>query len=628
MLPDKKTLKLVFYMSRWIYLSMCFVVTFSAYAGAESNIKNVAAMRPKTSIDKHVTKTILIPGGHYTKPFIVTNPNVEYILEGDMSADGTAIAVRASKVVINLNGKTITYNQTTPGEGVTIDTYNKSDIAIINGSIVQGAALSEGDVYGGGNNPIKSIGISGLHIANINARYGGRDVSGFKIQYVANSIIEGNTLEDVWTMGTMKNRHQGIDAIQATDSHNIVRNNKIINARQRGISIGHHGEVYGNTVSINSLATNSAGIGGYKKQHVKVYDNTIVARGEHPIGIGFVSDGTNDIEIYNNSIDVQATKIGQEYAGNAACMNPATPCGNYAVGFRTTWGGNTINFHDNSITVRTDSRYQGTYSPTGKPVVVNGKGRGLMVAINTGEKSRFYNNKITVLDKDGTGKAFGIACAGGNLGEMIFDGNTVTSNILNVALGDEYGACGGYPLFYRNTFVKVDNYPAYKTIASELGGYFEGTGRFVSNIFQSGASDKNINNNLAGKGRKSVYFGREVTASLQDAVSSSPITGAAVTLQNGGAPFDSTATTDVLGTAKLIVYDYELHNADSTSNKILTRTLAPHTMHALIGSDTYTTLPDKSPTAWDIMNDVVGAFTLPLLKDSIIDAGKKLTLTY
>ena len=619
MLPYKKTLKVVFYMSRrWIYLSMCFVVTFVAYARAESSMKNVATSRPKTDIDKYVTRTILIPGGHYTKPFIVTNPNVEYILDGDMTADGTAISVRASKVVINLNGKTITYNQTTPGEGVTIDTYNKSDIAIINGSIVQGAAMSEGDVYGAGNNPIKSIGVSRLQIAGIKARYGGRDVNGFFLKYVGNGLIEDCIIEDEWRVGTMKNRHQGKAAINIGE-HAIVRNNTIVNARQGGIGATTNSKIYGNTISINSLVTNSAGIGGYKAKNVKVYNNSIVGRGEHPLGIAYVSSGTDNIEVYNNTIDVQTTKLGDEYAASG---------GNYAAGFRTTWGGNNISFHDNTIIVRTDSAYNGTRSSTGKPVVVNAKGRGLMVAINTGEKSRFYNNKITVLDKDGTGKAYGIACTGGNLGEMIFDGNTVTSNILNVALGDEYGACGGSPLFYRNTFVKADNYPAYKTIASEFGGYSEGTGRFVSNIFQGGATEKNIDINAAGKGRKSVYFGREVTATLQDSVSSSPVSGADITLQNGGAPFDSTATTDALGTAKLIVYDYELHNADSSSKKNLTRTLAPHTMHAVIGSDTYTTLPNKSPAAWDLMNDAKGMFAVPLLLNGAVNQSKHLSITY
>lgn len=589
-------------------------VFFTAVLLVVSVVQTVFSAEVIIPARQYVTNTIHIPGGHYTTPYIISTPNTEYILDGDITADGTAIAVRASKVVINLNGKTVTYNQTIPGEGVTVDTYNKSDIAIINGNIFQGAAMSEGDVYGGGNNPVKSIGISGLHIANIHARYGGRDVSGFKIQYVAGSIIEENTLEDVWNVGTFKNRHQGIDAIQASDSYNIVRNNTILNARQRGINIGNYGVVYGNKITLNSLATNSVGISGYARSHIKVYDNSIVARGEHPIGIGFASAGTNDIDIYNNTIDVQTTRIGEEYGGNAACFNIATPCGNYAVGFRTTWGGNNIKFHDNTIIVRTDSRLAGTYSPTGAAVTVNAKGRGLMVAINAGESSAFYNNTITTLDKDGTGKAFGIACTGNNAGNLTFEGNTVTSNILNVALSDEYGFCSGYPLFIKNTFVKADNYPVYKTVAAELGGYYEGTGRFISNTYQQGAAADSLNMNFQNPNKnKSIIFGRLMEGVVRDN-SNNALPNVTLKTLNGNNILQTEATTDASGTAKFILYDYELNNDNGFTQSAtpITRIFRPHTLEVFDPSNSQTlirTEADVSATAWDAVNSS-GIYTL------------------
>lgn len=501
---------------------------------------------------KFAKQTIEIPGGQYAEPFIVKTPDTEYVLLDDVLADGTAIAVRAPRVVLNLNGKTITYNQTKPGEGVVIDAYHTNDVAIINGTIVQGAAQSEGDVYGAGNNPIKSLGVSRLQIAGISARYGGRDLNGFFLKYVGNGIVENCVLEDTWSVGTMKNRHQGKAAIGIGDGA-VVRNNTIINARQGGIGIGNNSEVYGNTISINSMVTNSAGVGGYKARNVKVHHNTITGRGEHPLGIAFVSAGTDSIEIYNNTIDLQTTRLGDEYAAAG---------GNYAAGFRTTWGGSNISFYDNTITVRTDSTYQGTRSSTGQPVVVNAKGRGLMVAVNAGEKARFYNNTITVLDKDGSGKAFGIACTGGNAGEMVFEGNRVTSNILNVALGDEYGACGGHPLFVRNTFVKADNYPGYRTVAAEYGGYFEGTGLFVENQYISGAAQESIVLHAAGKGTKSVWFGSVFDAELIWS-DGSPIADAMVRVDYGNPLPDAPVKTDEQGKVRLVVYGYELHNRGS-----------------------------------------------------------------
>jgi hypothetical protein len=561
---------------------------------------------------KFVKQTVVVPGGHYAAPYILATPNTEYVLDGDIMAEGTAIAIRAARVVLNLNGKTITYNQAKPGEGITID-YHSNDVSIINGNIIQGAAMSEGDVYGSGNNPIKSLGISRLQIANIHARYGGRDVNGFHLKYVGGGIVENCTLEDTWHIGTMKNRHQGKAAIGIGD-HAVVRNNTIINARQGGIGASNNSEIYGNIISINSMATNSAGIGGYKAKNIKVHHNTITGRGEHPLGIAFVSAGTDNIEIYSNTIDVQSTRLGEEYAGAG---------GNYAVGFRTTWGGNNISFHDNTIVVRTDSAYKGTRSSTGVPVVVNAKGRGLMVAINAGEKARFYSNRITVLDKDGSGRAFGIACTGNNAGELIFEGNTVTSNILNVALGDEYGACGGYPLFVRNTFVKEDTYPAYKTVASEMGGYFDGTGLFVSNRYQGGATRENININAAGKSPKSVCFGREIMVELlaDDGI---PIANARLTLQNGGGPFDSSATTDDSGKARLIVYDYELHNRPNKTAQ--TRLFAPHRIEAVIGTRVaYSAI--STPEPWEALQ-AKGEYFLKLYGDDRLTTIGTLKISY
>ena len=563
---------------------------------------------------QYVTNTVHIPGGHYILPYIVGSPNTEYVLDGDMTADGTAIAVRASKVVINLNGKTITYNQTIPGEGVTIDTYNKTDIAIINGSIIQGEAMSEGDQYGKGNNPVKTIGVSRLQVAGINARYGGRDVDGIFAQYAGTSIFESNTLEDTYSVGTLKNRMQGVDAIIAIGGNNVFRNNTIINCRQRGIQVGNYDEVYGNKITINSIATNSYGIFSYAKKHVKMYDNSIKGIGEHPIGIGAVSVGTDDIEIYNNTIETQTTRIGEEYGGSPSCFDSATPCGNYAVGFRTTWGGNNISFHDNTITVHTDSHYEGTYSPTGQSVVVDGKGRGLMVAINAGETSKFFNNTITTLDKDGTGKAFGIACTGNNDGDMTFEGNTVTSNILNVALSDEYGYCAAHPLFVKNTFVKSGNYPAYHTVAAELGGYYEGTGRFVSNVYQDGATESSLDMNFQKSGKnKSVLFGRLMEGTVRD-YSNNLMPGIKVSTLNSKNVLESESTTDANGIAKFIVYDYELNNNNGTTESatpVLT-TFRPHTLElydTAISQPLFTTLPASSSSPWDSMSSA-GSYVL------------------
>ena len=105
-----------------------------------------------------------------------------------------------------------------------------------------------------------------------------------------------------------------------------------------------------------------------------------------------------------------------------------------------------------------------------------------------------------------------------------------------------------------------------------------------------------------------------------------PITGAALNLANGGVPFDATATTGADGTARLILYDYELHDGADTSGKILTRKLAPHTLQVTDGTVLLATKPDGATNAWDITGNS-GTHTPALFLNGIRD-GRKLTLSY
>ena len=475
-----------------------------------------------------VSNTVNIPAGNYNSPFIASQSNTRYVLQGNITASGTAISLKANYVIIDLNGYTITYNQSSPGEGVVVGDWNLHHISVRNGSIIQGAAKSEGDLYGRGNSPVSAYNSSdttkyeahNFHVANLYVRYGGRDMGGI-VCSGNNGLYEQNTIEDTYQFGTLKNRHQGNDALiggkdLTSASGNVYRYNTLVNIRHRGIDTGNDAQAYGNRIGLRSIATNSGGISHWEGHDIKVYSNTIIGRGEHPIGISFSSIGTNNIEVYDNDIDVMTTALGDEYGGDATCFDPSTPCGNFAVGFRTTWGADNLNFHDNKINIATDSSYSGTYSPTGASVKVNAKGRGLMVAINSGETATFANNIITVLDKDGTGKAFGMACTGeNNSDKMFFLNNTVTSNIANMVLGDEYGACNGYPLIKGNTFVKSGNFSAYKTISSQLGGYQNATGRIIDNNYSGGASVDSINLNPSGDGLVDVYFGSVINSSYR-----------------------------------------------------------------------------------------------------------------
>lgn len=462
-----------------------------------------------------ITNTINVPGGNYSTPYQANQANTKYVLQGDITAANIGIVVSANYVIVDLNGYTITYNQSAAGEGVTIGEYNLHHISVRNGSIIQGGAMSEGDLYGQGNNPVGSYNTSiawvrpasNMHVANLYVRYGGRDVSGISCSG-ADGLYEQNTVEDTYQFGTLKDRHQGIDALSVSkntnSTGNIIRYNSIINARQRGIETGSNSEVYGNHVTIRSIATNSVGITHYAANNVSVHDNTVIGRGEHPIGVGIVQ-GTN-WNVYNNLIDLQTTALGEEY-GSAYLADPSqTYISNRSAGFRTTWGGDKNYIHDNTITITTSARYVGTYSPTGDVAYVNGGGKGIFAGLAANQTTLIANNTISVVG-DGT-YTIGMACSYNFSDGLFFINNKVTSNQNNIVIGDDYGTCDNYPLFKGNTLIKTGSFAGYATVANT----YNDTGansqvRFVDNVYQGGASEASISLMPASAGLTDVYFG-------------------------------------------------------------------------------------------------------------------------
>ncbi|QEM68656.1 hypothetical protein FO488_11130 [Geobacter sp. FeAm09] len=641
-------------------LVLAFSLVSVSFAATGNNTATITARQ-------YVTNTVHITGGHFTTPYIAGTANTEYILDSDISADSAAIQITAPYVVINLNGHTITYNQVSTGNGIETTAYNLHDIAVTYGQIIQGTALSAGGSYGLGNNPIstKYKGADRTQIAGIYAKYGGQDVGGFQLggDYVT---VENSTVEDVYNYGTVTDRHSGISAIHLWGWYGTVRNNTIINTRDKGVEAGYTSNVYGNTISILSICTNSVGIG--ISSNSKIYNNTIVGRGEMPVGIalgsstpkGFVTDpaeidatyvpqdvnnpnGYNhDIEVYGNTIDVQVTRLGVEYSGGVyPGASTWSDSGVWAVGIRSTTGIVNLSVHDNTITATGNYNFQGTWSPTGQAVTMGSMAKGIMLGLRwSGHSASIYNNTVTALDNDGTGSAIGISiCA--NIDNRYFYtdpsqprrsdfhpnlavyGNTVTSNILNLALGDDYGPSDGFPLVYRNTFIKSGSYSRYHTIGVGYGTYYEiSTGLLLSNVYQNGAAESDLgfnfdslSNGNAYRG-KAVIFGRLMSGTVKD-TGSNLLPNIRTTVYTGTTSsfgVQLATVTDATGAAPLYVYDYELNNAGGTTGKATptTVTYRPHTndlYNLATSQDMFTTTPDTSASSWDAVTSS-GTYTL------------------
>ncbi|NTW27251.1 MAG: hypothetical protein HGA36_02935 [Candidatus Moranbacteria bacterium] len=492
-----------------------------------------------------INPDVHIPGGSYASPFIITTGNTKYILDADIFADSSGIMLNGnlSNIIIDLNGHTITYNQVSPGVGIGSLDWSTSDVAIINGSIVQGFAMSDGVVYGTGSNPIRfyagtpqSYNVFRVQIAGVSVRYGSKDVGGI-ILGADGHLIEDNIIEDTYEYGIVTDRHVGIPAIRTVGQDSIIKNNTLTNVRQRGIDLGQDSEAFGNNVSIRSICTNSVGI-STDSHGVKIYDNIINGRGEHPIGIGAHNSTLNasyDNEIYNNTIDVQTTRIGLEYFGAyPSDALTAVHIADRAVGIRSTSGAYNLKVHDNVISAASDSDFMGTYSPDGRAIRISGGARGVMAGVRYNEQSaRFYNNTITVLDKDGTGYAAGFACDANidNNNEpapnfrppavdfapsFIVENNVITSNVYNFIFGDDYQSCNGDALFIGNTLIKSNSYASYATYGVGLGGYYGNKVRVIGSVYQSGAAENsldfywsNVTNLIEGVGGS--YRGKSIT---------------------------------------------------------------------------------------------------------------------
>ena len=545
-----------------------------------------------------INNTRHITGGAYSSlhPFQADTANTEYLLDGDMTANGTGIQITAAPVAINLNGHRITYNNMStstgyygPNGGIVTAASNLNNggpatagVGISNGYIVQapsqttfasainnsqtsipvtngavfnvgeyliafssqsdqtinvehmlitgitgntltvtrgsddttaavhdntavvfssrGAGLgyepaaSEYGAYGGiGNNAIctKPYIINYTQVDSINATYSGLDVSGF-VFGADHTAISNCTFTDTMNYGWVTYRGNGIYAIETYGDYLVANGNTIINTRNRGIGGGNNSNIFNNTISVKSVCTNSGAV--TLGDNSVMHDNNITGRGEAPMGVEV--GASPGIQIYNNTMDMQITQLGAEY-GSSTYPGPSTPtaAGEFAVGIRSTTGIQNLSIFDNTITVRSFSNYSATYSPTGEPVVISGGdvAKGLMLGLRySNESISAYGNTITALDADGTGMAIGISCSANIDNRYAYSivpnggyyvpqpdfrpalniyNNVVTSNIMNLAIGDEYAGCDGFPAIYNNTWIKTGSFDSYATFGIGLGFY-------------------------------------------------------------------------------------------------------------------------------------------------------------
>jgi hypothetical protein len=273
-------------------------------------------------------------------PFIIKESG-KYIVTKDLVAEGSAIAVQASDVVIDLNGKTITYGN---GEVTTADsekyagngimTYNsrqKGNIGhagILLPSRPDAQAQFEG-FHWNSDSRIKNVTVRNGKIIDGKGKglaYGhGIQLSGAGDSRIENVIIEVDTPDTfglaigkdgkvkhvtVVHKGThVSNRHQQVADVNLGPGGEMSWC-LLDGGPQAGVKAHNGAKVHHNIIKHRAVVTNCYGVQGYGQKDIQVFANKIMpynGRGLH------VSEKSSNWNVHHNHIEVRETK-NKEYS--------------------------------------------------------------------------------------------------------------------------------------------------------------------------------------------------------------------------------------------------------------------------------------------------------------------------
>ncbi|MEX0746268.1 MAG: hypothetical protein WD118_11755 [Phycisphaeraceae bacterium] len=400
-----------------------------------------------------VTRIDALPGGG--EPYRITAPGY-YLVTADLVADHRAFDIQSGDVTLDLGGHTITYNnreapepegtfwdwQEQSPQGVIVSPRNSKNVNILNGTIIQGKGNNGAHDVGRGANPILVMSGATGKIAGVTIVWAGEQVRGMVLMSEDVEVHHSVAVD----LGTeVSNRHQGLHAIGGITSvhHNLVKR-----TRHRGITTTSNGEAARNEVYVDAWTTNAFGIYTYKAADVVIRDNRVFGGGYLPVGLAPLSAGTENIEVFDNFVHMQATRPTDRWPEYGEQSSVA--------GFRSTWGGVNIQVHHNTI-------------------IANARDGGMARAIWFSNKHGFKDNVVrdnvikSVVDDDpeGSDNRGTIAINGSDADKdvdlVLFENNRVITNYLHIRFGDDYGT-GHAARFVNNTFERVGDLDRYRFV--------------------------------------------------------------------------------------------------------------------------------------------------------------------
>jgi hypothetical protein len=262
-------------------------------------------------------------------PVYLDRPGITYRLTEDVATPGTAFAIVAPNVTLDLGGHTVTWGMDglpyrygvalPPGYKHANPVWSQSDLTRFGAG--HGVTVTNGRLIQGGRGPwcfsVGAYGISGVTLKGVNILTRGDDSWGVWISESQTVAVTGCAVTD--STSKVTNRHQGRAAIEVETLCGgtcTIANNTITNARQWGIRVGRRlvpgvappvGIIQGNTIDVNSIVTNGYGI-GLHGHWLTARGNTITARN----GRGIHIEG-NDCRVISNVISVHELPDTTEY---------------------------------------------------------------------------------------------------------------------------------------------------------------------------------------------------------------------------------------------------------------------------------------------------------------------------
>ena len=245
-------------------------------------------------------------------PYNCTLPGETYVLASDLAlASGNAIAVTTDNIVIDGNGKTLTYANTGAGHAIFIN-FSVTRLEIKNFTLIQGAYDPAGGervhaIFRNGN--YRGIRI---HDNVIRVTHSGSvgNAFGHGVHLTSNGSSTSGT-EIFRNRITVSGASAGYGISQEGDKSRIYGNEIVMSGLSsepagysRAISVGGRGnQIYDNMITLDNSSDTIQGISLWEATETVVHNNSITSAANHARAI--LIDGNSDNNrIYANRVDM------------------------------------------------------------------------------------------------------------------------------------------------------------------------------------------------------------------------------------------------------------------------------------------------------------------------------------